>query len=93
MTLDPQNPGILFETQSVNLTCNISEAGEANYRWLRNGEELPGSTTNVIVNGNQLYISDLTVVGWNGMCITCQAVAMAAMGSDSLNLTVASKSI
>ena len=92
VTISP-DPGILFETQNLTLTCSIDGGvGDANFTWLRNGVELPGSEVNVTIVESQLTILHLTVAQWNAVCITCQAVAMTTTGSDLVNLTVVSKS-
>ena len=89
-----QNPAILFETQNVTLSCNGVGGSDANYTWfMGDWVELTGSKDNVMLLGNQLIISELSVAEWDGVCITCQAVTMTTMDSDSLNLTVASKSL
>ena len=95
MTVE-QSPEMLFETQTVTLTCLIDGAGviDANYTWLRDGGvELTGSESNVMLLGNQLSISNVSVSEWDGVCITCQAVTMTTMGSGSINLTITSKSL
>ena len=91
-----QSPELLFETQSVTLTCLIGgvSSTDANYTWTRDGGvELTGSEGNVVLLGNQLTITNVSIAEWDGVCIACQAVAMTTMGSDSVNLTVTSKSL
>ena len=91
-----QSPEMLFETQTVTLTCLIDGAGviDANYTWLRDGGvELTEAESDVMLLGNQLNISNVSVSEWDGVCIACQAVTMTTMGSGSINLTVTSKSL
>ena len=86
-----ENPGTLFESQSIILSCTIDGGSDGNFTWFRNGVELTSSEVNVTVTGNHLMVSYLTVAEWNGACIRCRAVAMTAYGSSTLNLTVACK--
>ena len=91
-----QSPELLFETQTVTLTCLIDggSATDANYTWLRDGgSELTGSERNVVLLGDRLTISNVSIAEWDGVCIACQAITLTTMGSGSINLTVISKSL
>ena len=80
----------------MTLTCLVdgASATDANYTWLRDGgSELTGSERNVMLLGNQLIISNVSIAEWDGVCIACQAVTIMTMGSGSINLTVTSKSL
>ena len=91
-----QYPELLFENQNVMLTCLIEgvSATDANYTWMRDGGvELTESEDNVMLLGNQLTITDVSIAEWDGVSIACQAISMTTMGSGSINLTVTSKSL
>ena len=84
-----QTPEILFETQTVTLTCVMDGAGpDTNYTWLRDEGVLTGIQSNVMLLGNQLSISNVSIAEWDGVCIACLTTMG---GSGSINLTVMSK--
>ena len=95
MTIE-QSPEPLFESQDVTLTCVFDDGTpttDANYTWMRDGGvELTGLEINVVLQDNQLIISNVSIDDWDGVCIACKAVTMTTMASGSINITVTSKS-
>ena len=77
MNIQPVDP-VLFENQSLNLTCIATSASPLTFSWLRDGVSLPGE--------NESVLSVLSVpVEWEGSVLVC---VVEGVGNSSVTLTV-----